>query len=62
MINRFKRWYKWQKNCLNHPFYKFLVLIGLAKSPTFHIFSSIEKSMLAHPELTIKYREDKPDV
>lgn len=57
MIARFKRWYKWQKNCLNHPFYKFLVLIGVVRSPTFHIFESLEKQQMAHPDWTIQYEE-----
>lgn len=30
-----RRWNVWRKGCLNGPFYKFLVLVGLVKSPTF---------------------------
>lgn len=31
----FKKWTVWRKMCINGPFYKFLVLIGLIKSPSF---------------------------
>ena len=34
-MSRFELWKEWNKMSLNRPFYKFLVLIGLAKSPTF---------------------------
>lgn len=30
-----RRWTIWRKMCINGPFYKFLVLIGLVKSPSF---------------------------
>lgn len=32
---RHRRWKIWASRNLNGPMYKFLVLIGLAKSPTF---------------------------
>lgn len=32
---RYKRWKLWASRNLNGPVYKFLVLIGLAVSPTF---------------------------
>ena len=32
---RYQRWKLWASRNLNGPVYKFLVLIGLAKSPTF---------------------------
>lgn len=38
MIRRFKTWNRWRKRCLNGPLHKFLVLIGLVHSPTFHVF------------------------
>lgn len=41
-MKRFKLWLDWNKRCLNHPFYKFLVLIGLAKSPTFELYYAFE--------------------
>ena len=34
LITHVKRWNKWRKSNLNHPLYKFLVLIGWFKSPT----------------------------
>ena len=34
IINHVKRWNKWRKHNLNGPLHKFLVLIGLVKSPT----------------------------
>lgn len=30
-----RRWNVWRKGSLNGPFYKFLVLVGFVKSPTF---------------------------
>lgn len=39
MLKRLKRhlnrWNKWRKRSLNGPIYKFFVLIGIKKSPTF---------------------------
>ena len=34
LINHVRRWNMWRKNNMNHPFYQFLVLIGVRKSPT----------------------------
>lgn len=34
MIHHIKVWNRWRKRSLNSKMYKFLVLIGLAKSPT----------------------------
>lgn len=34
MIKHIRRWNIWRKRCLNGPIYKFLVLIGISKSPT----------------------------
>jgi len=34
IIRHIKRWNKWRKNCLNSKFHKFLVLVGIIKSPT----------------------------
>ena len=33
-----KRWYLWQKGCLNSPVYKILVLLKISHSPTFNHF------------------------
>ena len=46
MIRHIKRWNKWRKNNLNGKFYKFLVLIGIIKSPTMQMmifFEEVEK-------------------
>lgn len=62
ILLRFKIWYEWQKNCLNKPFYKFLVLLGVCYSPTFSQFKSIKEVQLSHPELTIRFCDGKlPD-
>lgn len=34
IIRHIKRWNKWRKNCCNSKFHKFLVLVGIIKSPT----------------------------
>lgn len=34
ITNHLKRWNKWRKHSLNSPIYKFLVLIGVVRSPT----------------------------
>lgn len=34
IIKHFRRWNIWRKHCYNTHFYKFLVLIGMRKSPT----------------------------
>lgn len=35
IFKHFKVWNEWRKRCLNPRYYKFLVLIGVAHSPTF---------------------------
>ena len=43
VINHIRRWNKWRKGSLNSRFYKFLVLIGVRKSPTMpHIWLDSE--------------------
>ena len=37
MIRHILRWNKWRKGCLNGPFHKLLVLLGLRFSPTYHL-------------------------
>lgn len=37
-IKHFKKWNQWRKHCLNGVLYKFLVLLGITKSPTFALF------------------------
>lgn len=43
LIDHFKLWNEWKKGCLNGPLHKFLVLIGLVRSPTFHMFKVFNK-------------------
>ena len=38
MIKRYKKWKNWKKYNTNCRFYQFLVLIGLAHSPTFEVW------------------------
>ncbi|RGD73827.1 hypothetical protein DW687_08610 [Anaerofustis stercorihominis] len=38
MIKHFKLWNQWRKVNLNSKFYKFMVLIRLANSPSFEIY------------------------
>ena len=38
IIKRIKSWNRWRKRCSNAPFYKLMVLIGKAHSPTFGMF------------------------
>lgn len=46
LIKHFKRWNKWRKNCLNSRAHKFLVLIGIVKSPTFYTVWTDEEEEL----------------
>ena len=38
MIKRYKKWKNWRKYNINSRFYQFLVLIGLAHSPSFEMW------------------------
>ena len=38
MIKRYKKWKNWRKYNINGWFYQFLVLIGLAHSPSFEVW------------------------
>ena len=38
-----KRWNEWRKGNLNGRLYKILVLLKLAKSPTFELFATAEE-------------------
>lgn len=44
MVKNYKKWKDWQKNCLNSRFYKFLVLIGFVRSPSFEAFITRDES------------------
>lgn len=41
---RFKVWKDWYKKCMNGRVYKFLVLFGLRKSPTFEMNYAVAKA------------------
>lgn len=41
---RFKVWKDWYKKCMNGRVYKFLVLFGLRKSPTFEMNFEVAKA------------------
>ena len=41
---RFKVWKDWYKKCMNGRGYKFLVLFGLRKSPTFELNYAVAKA------------------
>jgi hypothetical protein len=60
-MNRFELWKDWSKHCLNHPVYKFLVLIRLKYSPTFAVYSSIKEQIDKHPHYKISFKDEKPD-
>ena len=45
MIKRYKKWKYWQKHCINSWFYKFLVLIGFMRSPSFEAFKILDENM-----------------
>lgn len=61
IMTRFKLWKDWSKHSLNHPVYKFLVLLGLAHSPTFDQYVFIKEQMVNHPELVIKFKDETPN-
>jgi hypothetical protein len=60
-VNRFELWKDWSKHCLNHPVYKFLVLVGLAHSPTFTAYNTIKEQMDKYPHYKISFKDEKPE-
>ena len=44
MVKNYKKWKDWQKHCINSRFYKFLVLIGFVRSPSFEAFKTRDES------------------
>lgn len=60
-MTRFQLWKDWYKHSLNHPVYKFLVLIGLAHSPTFQIHSATIEKFEQYPGYTYSVRDEKPE-
>lgn len=45
MLKRIELWKDWNKHCVNHPVYKFLVLIGLAHSPSFDMHLTVKEQL-----------------
>lgn len=60
-MTRFELWKDWSKHCLNHPVYKFLVLIGLKYSPSFAVYSTIKEQIDKHPNYKISFIDEKPE-
>ncbi len=48
MMNYIERWIKWQKRCINGPFYKFLVLTGFIKSPSMTLMLTDKEEQEIH--------------
>lgn len=59
-MSRLEVWKDWNKRCLNHPLYKFLVLIGLAHSPSFEIHKSVIEKLSQYPSYEYTIRDEKP--
>lgn len=60
-MSRFELWKDWNKHCRNHPVYKFLVLIGLAHSPSFEIHRSVMEKLEQYPGCTYSVLDEKPE-
>ena len=45
LVRYFKCWNNWRKKSMNHPVSKFLVLIGVIKSPTFALDLSWDEAI-----------------
>lgn len=60
-MTRFKLWKDWNKHCLNHPLYKFFVLIGLARSPSFEMHHSVIEKLNQFPAYEYTVLDEKPE-
>lgn len=60
-MSRFELWKDWNKHCLNHPVYKFLVLIGLAYSPSFDMHCFVKGKFEQYPSYEYSLRDEKPE-
>ena len=58
---RYELWKDWNKRCLNHPVYKFLVLIGLAYSPSFEMHRSVSEYFAEHDIFEYSITDEIPD-
>lgn len=50
MLLRLKVWKDWNKKCINSKLYKFLVLLGVRRSPTFYCNYMVAKHKVEHDE------------
>ena len=50
MLLRLKVWKHWNKKCVNCKLYKFLVLLGIKHSPSFHCNYMTAKHKVEHNE------------
>lgn len=51
MLLRLKVWKHWNKKCVNGKLYKFLVLLGIKRSPSFHCNYMAAKYKVEHNEI-----------
>ena len=57
-INHIRRWNIWRKRNLNGRFYKFLVLVGVTKSPTMLLTCLPEERELLDPFKELERRNE----
>lgn len=50
MLLRLKVWKHWNKKCVNGKLYKFLVLLGVRRSPSFYCYYMSAKHNVKHGE------------
>lgn len=50
MLLRLKVWKHWNKKCVNGKLYKFLVLLGIKRYPSFHCNYMAAKYKVEHNE------------
>ena len=50
MLLRLKVWKHWNKKCVNGKLYKFLVLLGITHSPSFHYNYMTARHKVEHNE------------
>lgn len=50
MLLRLKVWKHWNKKCINSKLYKFLVLLGVRRSPSFYCNFMAAKYKVEHDE------------
>lgn len=55
MLLRLKVWKHWNKKCINGKLYKFLVLLGVRRSPSFYCYYMAAKHK-------VKYGESLSDI